>query len=279
VAQYRISVITGFNEPKDIEWTVKTVADIGYQWVEVVTHTGWHGGVEVGYNPSWSMEEDPLLLREICEAAGVKVSAIHGHSPFMKPEAAVPRLTHAIELASANDCRIVNSDEMIKPKWMDDDWAHEVMRYTLKKASLVAARHGVYVCVEPHGIYTKTTEGLLRIVQLVDSPWMAVNWDTGNSYLAGIEDPYQGLERVRDWVRNVHAKDISTEHSERERGKVTGTPVGCAVGEGLVDWERVLSILDPLDRQIGLSVEVATVEEAERSFGFLTRLLGKRVAA
>ena len=70
---------------------------------------------------------------------------------------------------------------MVKPDWMDDDFAHEVMRYSLTKAALVAARHGVYVCVEPHGIYTKTSDGLLRIVNLVDSPWIAVNWDTGNA--------------------------------------------------------------------------------------------------
>lgn len=279
MARYKISLIAGLGEPKDFAWAVNKAAEMGYKYVETLTHTGWNGGVEVGYNPSFCMEEDPLLMKEICERAGVKVSAIHGHSPFMKPEAAVPRLTHAIELASANGCEIVNSDEMIKPPWMDDEWAHQVMKYTLKKASLVCERHRVYVCVEPHGIYTKTAEGLLRIVRLVDSPWIAVNWDTGNSYLAGVEDPYDGLAAVRDHVRNVHAKDISLEHSRRERGKVTGTPVGCAVGEGVVDWDRVLSILDPLDRDIGLSVEVATVDEAARSFTFLKRFLGNRAIA
>ena len=52
--------------------------------------------------------------------------------------------------------------------------------------------------------------------KLVPSPWIGVNWDTGNSYLAGLEDPYEGLESVRELVRHVHAKDISMEHSERE---------------------------------------------------------------
>ncbi len=117
----------------------------------------------------------------------------------------------------------------------------------------------------------------MRIVNLVPSPWIAVNWDTGNSYLAGIEDPYQGLEHVRDHVRHLHAKDISIEHAEAERGKVTGTPVGCTCGDGVVDWDRVLSILNPLDRDITLSVECGTIDQAARSLAFLRQLLGNRV--
>jgi sugar phosphate isomerase/epimerase len=50
----------------------------------------------------------------------------------------------------------------------------------------------------------------------------------------------------REHVRHVHAKDISLEYSERERGTVTGTPVGCACGDGLVDWDKVFGIFDPL---------------------------------
>jgi sugar phosphate isomerase/epimerase len=74
------------------------------------------------------------------------------------------------------------------------------MRYSLKKAELVAARHGIIICVEPHGVYTKTSEGLLRVVELAPSPWIQVNWDTGNAYLAAAEDPYEALERVVDRV-------------------------------------------------------------------------------
>ena len=119
-----------------------------------------------------------------------------------------------------------------------------------------------------------TAEGLLRIANLVPSPWIGVNWDTGNSYLAGLEDPYEGLKLVRDKVRHVHAKDISIQQSEKERGKVTGTPVGCACGEGVVDCDQVLRILDSLDREIFLSVECGTIDQAERSLSFLRKVVG-----
>lgn len=281
MATYRIAVNMEFVRSADKSFAagVEIAAGLGYRWIEPMVHTGWELLSEVDYFHSFSMEEDPLLMREICERQGIGVASISGHSPLMKPEAAVPRLTRAIVLADAVGARFVNTDEMVKPEWMDDVEAHDVMRYTLQRAALVARRHSVYVCIEPHGIYTKTSAGLLRIVELRPSPWIQVNWDTGNAYLAGIEDPYEALEHVADRVFHVHAKDISIEHSARERGKVTGTPVGCACGDGVVDWERVLRILDRLDREITLSVECGTIDEAERSLAFLTKLVGARVPA
>jgi sugar phosphate isomerase/epimerase len=261
---------------KSFEAGVEIAADLGYQWIEPMVHTGWELLSEVHYFHSFSMEEDPLLMKEICDRHGVKVASLSAHSPLMKPEAAVDRLTRATVLASMVGCDFLNCDEMVKPDWMDDEFAHDTMRYTLRRIEQVCARHRKVLCIEPHGIYTKTSEGLLRIVNLVKSPWIQVNWDTGNSYLAGEEDPYEALAAVRDHVHHIHAKDISMEHSEREKGKVTGTPVGCACGDGVVDWEKVIEIMEPVDRDIFLSVECGTIEQAARSLEFLRKLLGSK---
>lgn len=258
---------------KGFEAGAKIAAELGYHYIEPMVHTGWDLLSEVHYFHSFSMEEDPLLMKEICDRYGIRVSSFSGHSPLMKPEAAVPRLTRAILFADALGAPFVNTDEMVKPDWMDDVFAHEVMKYTLTKAELVARRHRVHLGIEPHGIYTKTADGLLKIVNLVPSPWIGVNWDTGNSYLAGIEDPYEGLEKVRDHIVHIHAKDISYEQGAAERGQVTGTPVGCACGEGVVDWKRVLKIMEPVDREIFLSVECGTIDQAARSLTFLKGLL------
>jgi len=275
MAKFKITLNMEFcrSADKGFEDGAKIAAELGYRYIEPMVHTGWELLSEVHYFHSFSMEEDPLLMKEICDRHGLRVSSFSGHSPLMKPEAAVARLTRAILFADALQAPFVNTDEMVKPDWMDDAFAHETMRYTLTKAAQAAARHRVHVCIEPHGVYTKTADGLLKIVNLVPSPWIGVNWDTGNSYLAGIEDPYDGLEKVRDHVRHVHAKDISMEHGANERGKVTGTPVGCACGEGVVDWERVVRILAPLDREIFFSVECGKIDEAERSLGFLRKVL------
>lgn len=277
MAKFKIAINMEFvrSSDKSFEAGVQIASDLGYKYIEPMVHTGWELLSEVNYFHSYSMENDNLLMKEICDKYGVKVASLSAHSPLMKPEAAIPRLTRAIELADACGARFVNTDEMIKPEWMNDDFAHEMMKYTLLRASQVAARHKVTICIEPHGVYTKTARGLLKIVNLVKSPWIHINWDTGNSYLAGVEDPYKGLEAVRDHVYHVHAKDISMSQVKEERGKVTGTPVGCACGEGVIDWEHILRILKPLDREIFLSVECGTIDQANRSLTFLTKLLRK----
>ncbi len=280
MATFRIALNMEYCRSADMSFEagVAKAAELGYTHIEPMVHTGWELLSEVGYFHSFSMEEDPLMMKEICDRHGVRVSSFSGHSPLMKPEASVPRLTRAILFADYLNADFINTDEMLKPEWMDNPFAHETMRYTLSRISRVAARHGKYVCIEPHGVYTKTAAGLLKIVRLVDSPWIAVNWDTGNAYLAGAEDPYEAMASCRDHIRHVHAKDISLQQSDAERGSVTGTPVGCACGEGVVDWERVVSLLDPLDREITLSVECGKIDEAARSLCFLTQLLGDKLA-
>lgn len=277
-SKYIIAVNMEFVRSADKSFVdgVKIAADLGYNYIEPMVHTGWELLSEVHYFHSFSMEEDPLLMKDICDAQGINVGSLSAHSPLMKPEAAIPRLTRAIVLADSLGARFVNTDEMVKPDWMTDEEAHQAMYYTLRKIEMVARRHKVFVCIEPHGIYTKTTAGLLKIVNLVKSPWIRINWDTGNSYLAGIEDPYEGLEKVKDQVFHLHAKDISMEQSESDRRKVTGTPVGCACGQGVVDWGRVLDILDPLDREIILSVECGTIDQASDSLFFLRELISGR---
>ncbi len=97
--------------------------------------------------------------------------------------------------------------------------------------------------------------------------------DTGNAYLGG-EDPILWLQRIKHRLFHVHAKDISVEQSDAERGKVMGTAVGCACGDGVIDWEQVVHIVRSIPRDIVLSVECGTLEEAARSIEYLRRVIG-----
>jgi sugar phosphate isomerase/epimerase len=106
----------------------------------------------------------------------------------------------------------------------------------------------------------------------VNSPVIGVNFDMGNSYLSGA-DPIEWLEHVKDRLIHLHAKDISMEQSEDERGKVTGTPVGCACGEGVIDWKKVVDVCKTCRRDIVFSVECGTIEQAGRSIKHLKKLL------
>jgi len=190
----------------------------------------------------------------------------------MRPEISVMYLQRAIQFAAVLQAPVVNTDESYRPSWILDEDVWPVMRYTLRSVLRVAERYGVAIGIEPHQAISKTTDGLMKLATLVEHPLLRVNYDTGNAYLAG-EDIYAALERVGSRLVHVHAKDISIEHSEAERGKVTGTPVGCGCGDGVVDWARVVGIIRKHGFSGVLSVECGTPEEAARSLAHLTPLV------
>jgi len=142
----------------------------------------------------------------------------------------------------------------------------------LTEAAAVAEPRGILIGLEPHQQYSKTPDGLDKICKLVDSPAIGINFDTGNSYLSG-EDPVEWLGRVKDKLVHVHAKDISIEQSEDERGKVTGTPSGCACGDGVIDWKSVIEACKDAPRDLVLSVECGTIGQAERSIEHLKKFI------
>jgi len=156
---------------------------------------------------------------------------------------------------------------------LSDDECFQIMKYTLTSVLPVAERRAIYIGIEPHQSISRTTKGLMKIVGLVESPFIRVNYDTGNAYLGG-EDPYEGLKAVGHLLVHLHAKDISIQHSESERGKVTGTPVGCACGDGVLDWRKIVTILRESGYEGVLSVECGTPEQAERSLSHLNEILG-----
>jgi sugar phosphate isomerase/epimerase len=252
---------------------IAKAAELGCRYVEPCVATGYDLLAIAGYYHMLSVEDDPLEVREWLDELGLRCSGLSAHSPLMRPEVSVPYITRAIRYAADVGAPVVNTDEGPKPDWMGEELAFEVMGYSLHQVLAVAERHGIDVAIEPHQVYTARKETLLRILALSDSPRLKVNWDTGNSYLAGLDDPYDMLEAVADRVVHVHAKDIALEQSEKERGEVTGTAVGCACGEGEVDWPRVVEILRRHGYEGVLSVECGTVEQAAKSLAHLRSVL------
>jgi sugar phosphate isomerase/epimerase len=263
--------VRGHDKPFD--WGVAKAAEIGYQYVEPMVHWGRELLSEAGYFHSVSMYDDPRWAREVCDKHKIKMSGLSSHTPLCKPEISVEYLKLATRWASDAGAPVVNTDEGPKPGWTTKDMDYQLMTYTLKEASMVAERYGIKIGLEPHQQYSKSQEGLDSIYNLVKSPAIGINYDTGNSFLAGTTDTYDWLKHVNDRLVHLHAKDISFQQSGEERGKVTGTPVGCACGAGVVDWKRVIDIVKTCPNDIVFSVEVGNVPDAIKSFEHLSKLI------
>jgi sugar phosphate isomerase/epimerase len=257
---------------KPFEWGVQKAAQLGYTHVEPMVHLGRELLSEAGYFHSVSMFDDPLRIKRACAQAGVRLSGLSAHTPLTKPEICVEYLKQAIRFAAECGAPVINTDEGPKQPWTTEAEDFGLMRYTLMEAAKVAEPRGVLIGLECHQQYSQHPDGLDRISRLVQSPAIGINFDTGNAFLCG-QDPYRWLKRVVGRLVHLHAKDISVQHSQAERGKVTGTPVGCACGDGVIDWARVIKLCRQAKRDIVLSVECGTVEQGERSIKHLKGLL------
>ncbi|MCH7557388.1 MAG: sugar phosphate isomerase/epimerase [Planctomycetes bacterium] len=73
---------------------------------------------------------------------------------------------------------------------------------SIEKCLPAAEKSGVILGLENHWGLARTPEGLLRIIEAVDSPWLKVLLDTGNF----LEDPYDKLEQCAPHAVFMHAK-------------------------------------------------------------------------
>jgi sugar phosphate isomerase/epimerase len=275
MGKIHVGLNTEFSRSSDkpFEWAVQKAAEMGYKYIEPMVHFGRELMSEAGYFHTVSMFDDPYRIKDACDKAGLTISGLQSHGPLGRPEVHGEYIKLAIRVAAEIGVPVVNTDEGMKAKWTTEEEDFVLIKYTLQEAAFIAERRGVKIGLEPHAQYSRHPDGLDRIYNLVKSPAIGINLDTGNAYLCG-HDVYAWLERVASRLVHLHAKDISVKHSEAERGKVTGTPVGCACGEGVLDWARIIKIVrEKCPRDIVFSVECGTPDQAAKSLKHLNSLL------
>lgn len=91
--------------------------------------------------------------------------------------------------------------EPVLPGYTEDtafDWVIE----SIEKCLPSAEKCGVVLGLENHWGLACTPEGVIKIINAIDSPWLKVTLDTGNF----LEDPYDKLEKLAPYTTFVHAK-------------------------------------------------------------------------
>lgn len=73
---------------------------------------------------------------------------------------------------------------------------------SLAECAAAAGKCGIVLGLENHWGLGLTPEGLLRIVNTIDSPWLQITADTGNF----LEEPYERLEQIAPQTILVQAK-------------------------------------------------------------------------
>ncbi len=207
---------------------------------------------------------DRAAFRARLSERSLGLSALDAHCSLLLPQVGVPYLQAAIDLAAELECPMVISDEGPVPtEWMDLGRAFDLLCFSLEPVVRHARARGVLFALELHNALTARMEYLEKLLTRFGPTELGVNFDTGNSFLAG-HDPVEYARRVADRVVHVHVKDIPASLLH-QRGQVTGTRVGVAVGEGVVDVRGVIGVLSHAGYTGVLSVECDTAAQAQTS--------------
>ncbi len=217
-----------------LEWAQKN--DVHYIEPGVIEGACWIHGL--GYFPHISLLEDPAMLRKKMASYGVQLSQIDAAYPLSGkcgPSIGVPYVLKSIPWAVlAGSPRVATTDGLHKPEGLSDDEAMDLMKRSYEQIIEVAEAHKIIVTIEVHGYFTTNPDRLEQMLTFCgDTPWLQLNLDTGNSYIAG-QDPVAFTERFLDRIHHVHVKDVSESLSNAVRGGQTGIAVSqCATGDGV----------------------------------------------
>jgi sugar phosphate isomerase/epimerase len=234
--------------------------DNDIEYVEFGTIDGDYFIQALGYNPHIPLHSDPLKLKGYLDSLGLKVSELDAAYPMSSPEGqyrGIGYTTRTIQFAKAIGCPCVDTtDGGRKPEGYTDEEVMVLMKQYYRVVLDWAQRYDMIINVEPHGPYTTDPDTMEQILSFSDSPYLRMNFDTGNIFIAG-QDPVKFLRRFRDKVTHCHIKDVSEELAKAVLGGQTGIASSVvSIGEGVnaeniagciellkeIDWDGVLSI-------------------------------------
>ena len=230
---------------KCLQWAQEN--DVHFIECGTIDGVSWIHGL--GYQPHVALWEDPLALRRKMDDYGVKFSQLDAAYPLSLPNAASLGTTYilnSVRWAYLVGCdHIDTTDHMFKPEGQTDAEALELMKRIYGEVLETAVLYNMTINIEPHGYYTTKPEFMERMLNFFDSPYLRMNMDTGNTFIAG-QDPVAFLNRFKDKVSHVHVKDVSASLAATLRGELTGIAVSnTAIGDG-VNGDNIKKCFDIL---------------------------------
>jgi sugar phosphate isomerase/epimerase len=232
----------------------------GLEYIEFGVVDGQDFIEGLGYSPAVSLDSNPIRLGRYLDDHGLKVSQIDAGYPITGPMGAtfgVRYVQRAIQFASAIGCPCVDTtDGASKPEGYTDEEVLAITRENFRQILEWAEDYEITVNIETHGPYTNDPEILDRMLNFFDSPYLGLNLDTGNTFIAG-GDPVELTRRFMDKLRYMHIKDVSESLAAMLRGEETGiamseSPIGSGVNADNIaacirllkeaDWDGVISV-------------------------------------
>lgn len=212
-----------FRPPKvSIETVIEKASALGLEGVDIL-----HRQMDIPENEALKPEHLSYLrkLKRHAFINGVCCVCLSIHQDFVDPdrEKLKQQVEHTIKciqiaaelgcpcirlnsgrwntITSFDDLMKARGNEPVLPGYTEEDgfkWCIDCIEKCLPKAE----EYGVVLALENHWGLTRTPEGMLRVLNAINSPWLGALMDTGNF----MEDPYDKLQKIAPRTVFVQAK-------------------------------------------------------------------------
>ncbi len=191
-----------------IDESVALIARLGFDGIEISVLPGWTTEIT-----TLDAAERRRILRLVNDA-GLTISAISGHASLLEADeeahaSSVGRLRAAIDLAVdwAQDGRVPFVNTLSGGRTADWDAQHQLFAERLASVVAYAARRGVVLAMEPHvdGL-VDTPARMLGILNLVESPYLKVNFDISHFDIFGMSTE-ESVTALASYTVHTHVKD------------------------------------------------------------------------
>jgi L-ribulose-5-phosphate 3-epimerase len=211
------------------------IAEAGYRYVELSAVPGWTEHVDV--------HADPADTRAQLEHYGLQAVSISGHSD-LTTRAGLDHGLAVVRWAERFGVPIVNTAIGGHAHVEESEDAFMANIGTLADAAHAA---GLVVALEIHGDLMASGEIAIPLLDRIGHPAVKVNYDTANVEHYSGARAEDDLPLIADRVANVHLKDARGGRGEWDFP---------AIGEGHVDFGRVLAILSEAGYEGPYAVEI-----------------------
>jgi len=195
--------------------------------------------------------------------AGLEIAVYSIGNDFFRPDAdarakVLAELKDGVDVANALEVGVMRvfSGNHKEGYALEEglDWIIE----GLSEGADYAREHGVILALENHGLMAGRSDQVRHIIEMVDSPALRANLDTGNFLLVG-QDPTEAARDLADLVALVHLKDFARApqgQTEHVYYGIDNQPyTGTIMGEGQVDLAAILTVLRNAEYDGWLSLE------------------------
>ena len=253
-------------DPPRLEAAVRDCAELGFG----ATETG-------GFIYDWWERERPGELKRILSAYGIPMLTLFQFGDWTEPGTeqslveTAARWSTAVRERGGEMLMLVPGSRRDSPAYGLDDF--RCMADTMNRVGEMARRNGVKTSMHPHwGTVAETRLEIELLLSVLEPSLVGFAPDTGQIAKGGA-DPVPIVERWASMVRYVHMKDLSPEWEKMRRdGVPLRSPEGYTeMGQGIIDFRRLLPLLDAVDYSGWLMAELDESKRPPREAAALSK--------